>query len=157
MAEKHVVVQGALCKCRFGTAPDHLKVLSHAKEFANDDGGVKKLVASTKEVGAATFEKNCFGSCAKMNNNLCKAIVQEWTDYYEKTVLNHQGKILTEESKAVCPVAGSPCIEIIWHGQTASVTKSSAAKSNKNLHAQQNPLVNTGEIEDEMNGMYYYV
>ena len=156
MADKHVVVQGAMCKCQFGTVPDKLKVLSHTKEYANDSDGTKKLIASTKEIGAATFEKNCFGSCAKMNNNTCKAVVQEWTKYYEKTILNNKGKILTEESKAICPVAGSPCIEILWHGQTGSVSNGSVSKTDKRLHAQQNPLVDTEEIQEEMNGANYY-
>ena len=31
MADKHLVCQGALCKCQYGTTPDTLKVLSQKK------------------------------------------------------------------------------------------------------------------------------
>ncbi len=156
MADKYAVVQGALCKCKFGTTPDTLKVLSHTKEYANDDAGNKKLLASTKDIGAATFEKNCFGSCAKMNRKPCKAVVQEWTGFYEKTVLNNKGKILTEDSKATCPVGGMPCIEIIWHGQTASLGSAATSKAETKAHAQLNPLIDTAEMQEELKGGEYY-
>jgi len=32
MADKHLVCDGALCKCKYGTIPDKLKVLTHQKE-----------------------------------------------------------------------------------------------------------------------------
>ncbi len=41
MAEKHIVVQGATCKCQFGQAPDKLKVFTHQKEYANDKDASK--------------------------------------------------------------------------------------------------------------------
>jgi hypothetical protein len=44
MAEKHIVVQGAVCKCQFGQVPDTIKVLSHRKEYANDKDASKKLI-----------------------------------------------------------------------------------------------------------------
>lgn len=150
MSEKYLVVQGALCKCSYGTAPDKLKVLSHQKEYANDSSGSKKLLASTKDIGPATFEANMFGTCAKMNNNPCKAVVQEWKGYYDKITLTHKGKVLTEDSKAICPVGGNACIEVVWHGQTVAAGASGLAKTDKRAHAALNPLINTEEIQDEL-------
>jgi len=48
MAEKHIVVQGAICKYQYGQAPDTLKVLSHDKEYANDKDASKKRIATLK-------------------------------------------------------------------------------------------------------------
>ncbi|PST83472.1 DUF4280 domain-containing protein [Pedobacter yulinensis] len=145
MAEKHIVVQGAQCMCKFGSAPDKLKVLTHAKEYANDQEGSTKPIATTKDIGA-TFEKNMFGSCSKMNNRPCNAVVTEWSAYYEDTILSNGGKVLLEDSKATCPVGGKDCIEIIQHGQKAEPSAQNFANADKNVQAQLNPLSET--IED---------
>ncbi len=156
MSEKFLIVQGALCKCQYGTAPDRLKVLSHTKEYANDGKGSKKLIASTKDIGSSTLELNTFGSCSKMNNKPCQPVIQEWKDFYDKITLTHKGKVLTEDSKAICPVGGNPCIEIVWHGQTVTAPDSDVKKSDKRVQSQLNPLVDTQEIEDELEGRAYY-
>jgi len=65
MSQKHLVCQGALCKCNFGTAPDTLKVKTQSKRYINDAKGSTKLMATDKDIGK-TFEKNTFGSCAKL-------------------------------------------------------------------------------------------
>ncbi len=62
------MVQGATCKCQFGTAPDKLKVLTQSRRYANDKDGSKKLVATHKDIGQP-FEKNTFGSCARLNGS----------------------------------------------------------------------------------------
>ncbi|MFD2584330.1 DUF4280 domain-containing protein [Pedobacter vanadiisoli] len=139
MAEKHIVVQGAQCVCKFGSAPDKLKVLTHTKEYANDKDGSQKSIATTKDIGA-TFEKNMFGSCSKMNNKPCNAVVTKWSGFYEETVLTNGGKILLEDSKATCPVGGSDCIEIIQHGQKAEASKQNFDNADKNVQSQLNPM-----------------
>lgn len=68
MAEKHIVVQGAVCKCQFGQLVDKIKVLSHKKHYANDKDASKKLIVTTNEIGGATLEKNTFGNCPKNGN-----------------------------------------------------------------------------------------
>lgn len=146
MSEKSIVVQGASCKCQFGTAPDTLKVLSHKKEFANDKDGSKKLVATTKETGSATLEKNSFGSCKKMNNNPCKPSITEWKGFYEQVMLSNGGHMLLEDSKAICAVAGVQCIEITNHGQTTEASSQNFQNADKSVHAQLNPLVNIDEL-----------
>lgn len=122
MSEKHLVCQGATCKCNFGTIPDKLKVLTQSKRYINDKDGSKKLMATHKDLGK-TFEKNTFGSCAKMNNNPCQAVVTEWSGYYEKITLeDNSGKALLEDSKATCPIGSKDCITIINHGQISEVS-----------------------------------
>jgi len=122
MSEKHLVCQGATCKCNFGTTPDKLKVLTQSKRYINDKDGSKKLMATDKDI-SKTFEKNTFGSCAKMNNNPCQAIVTKWSGFYDKiTVDDNGGKALLEDSKATCPIGGKDCIVIIDHGQVCEVS-----------------------------------
>ncbi len=147
MSEKHVVVQGAICKCQFGIVPDKLKVNSNEKEYANDKEGNDKLIATTKELGA-TFENNSFGTCIKMGSPPppCKPMVTGWTDYYEKVTLSNGGKIIVEDSKATCAIAGTPCISIIHHGQVAEPGKQSFKNANEAVHTQINPLVNVKDM-----------
>lgn len=148
MAEKHIVVQGALCKCHFGQVPDKLKVLTHQKEYANDKSASKKLIVTTKEIGAATFEKNTFGNCTKMGSPPppCKIMVTEWQNFYDKVQLSNGGYIIVEDSKAVCAVAGTPCIEIIDHGQRAEASQQNFKNANKDVQQQINPLVDSEEM-----------
>lgn len=156
MAEKHLVVQGAICQCNFGSAPDKLKVLTHQKEYANDKDASKKLIASTKDIGL-TLEKNCFGSCAKQLNKPCQAVITEWTGFYEKTTLTHGGKILLEDSKATCPIGGKDCILILNHGQIAEAGNENFEKAKPAVSKVLNPAVDIREVtqpefNDEGNG-----
>ena len=157
MAEKHIVVQGAICKCQYGQAPDTLKVLSHDKEYANDKDASKKRIATTKEIGGATLEKNTFGNCMKIGGNPpppCKPVITEWKDFYNKVTLSNGGNILLEDSKAVCAIAGTPCIEIIDHGQRTEASAQNFKNTNKEIQRQINPLVTPEEMYEkhQMNG-----
>lgn len=155
MAEKHIVVQGAMCKCQFGQAPDKLKVLSHQKEYANDKNASKKLIVTTKEIGGATFEKNTFGNCTKKGGPPppCKIMVTEWQKFYEKVQLSNGGYIILEDSKAICAVAGTPCIEIIDHGQKAEASQQNFKNADKDVQQQINPLVDTESMyKDQPSG-----
>ncbi|MFK7031843.1 DUF4280 domain-containing protein [Flavobacterium oreochromis] len=151
MAEKHVVVQGAVCKCQFGQTTDKIKVLSHQKEYANDKNGTKKLIVSTKEIGGATLEKNTFGNCPKMGNPPppCKPVITEWKDFYKKVTLSNGGNIILENSKAVCAIAGSPCIEIIDHGQRTEASQQNFKNANKDVIRQINPLIRIDKLNKE--------
>ncbi|QNK63441.1 DUF4280 domain-containing protein [Pedobacter sp. PAMC26386] len=147
MAEKHIIVQGATCRCMFGNVPDKLKVLTHKREYANDKDSAKKYIASTKDIGS-TFEKNTFGSCSKQNNRPCTAIVTEWKDFYEKTTLTNGGKILLENSTATCPIGGSGCILIINHGQVAEVGKKNFQNAKPVIGNSLNPAVDIRKVKD---------
>lgn len=139
MAEKHVVVQGAQCMCKFGTSPDKLKVLTNTDEFVNDKDAAKKSIASTVDIGA-TFEKNMFGSCSKLNNKPCNAVVSAWSGFYEDITLKNGGKILLEDSKATCPIGGKDCISIVQHGQKAEPSTENKNNANENVQSQLNPM-----------------
>ncbi|MDR2237054.1 MAG: DUF4280 domain-containing protein [Chryseobacterium sp.] len=150
MSEKHLVCQGAICKCQFGTAPDKLMVKTQSKRYINDKEGSDKLMATHVDIGA-TFEKNTFGSCAKMNNNPCTPSVTQWEGYYENiTVEDNGGKALQEDSKATCAVSGTPSIEIIFHGQTAEPMQQNVENARPEVVAQLLPVE-----EDNTEYIYY--
>ena len=154
MSQKHLVCQGALCKCNFGTTPDKLKVLTQSKRYINDKDGSEKLMATHKDIGK-TFEKNTFGSCSKMNNNPCQVVVIEWSGFYEKITLeDNKGKALLEDSKATCPIGSKDCITIIKHGQTAEVSSQNVKNANKEAVAELCPLMDFLAEEEENNENY---
>jgi hypothetical protein len=154
MSQKHLVCQGALCKCNFGTTPDKLKVLTQSKRYINDKDGSEKLMATHKDIGK-TFEKNTFGSCAKMNNNPCQVVVTEWSGFYEKITLeDNKGKALLEDSKATCPIGSKDCITIIKHGQTAEVSSQNVKNANKEAVAELCPFLSLEEEDNENDDTY---
>lgn len=156
MSEKHVVVHGATCKCKFSVEPttDILQVNSQKKHFANDKGANKKLIATTKEL-EQTLQKNTFGKCQKQPSGSdylpCVAVIKQWTGFYDKITLSNQGKILTEDSKATCPIGGPDCIEITKHGQKAEVGQQQMKKEDQEVMKQINPLL----FDDLQDGSLY--
>ncbi|WP_026449522.1 DUF4280 domain-containing protein [Aequorivita capsosiphonis] len=153
MSQKYAVIQGATCKCEFGDFPDKLKVLSHKKYYANDPDGADKLIATTMELGGATFEKNTFGQCKLQPTGSsfkpCQIVVSKWDKFYKDVELGNGGQVLLEDSRATCPIAGSPCISILKHGQSMAGSSSSASESNKEVQRQLNPLVDVNILENE--------
>ena len=151
MSQKYLVCQGATCKCNFGTTPDKLKVLTQNRHYINDKDGKEKLTATHKDIGK-TFEKNTFGSCSKMNNNPCQAVVTEWNGYYENITLEYNGggKALLENSKATCPIGGKDCITILKHGQTIEISKQNLKNANPTKIHIFNPLMDVEEIIQEL-------
>ncbi|MDH7464194.1 DUF4280 domain-containing protein [Chitinophagaceae bacterium 26-R-25] len=141
MSEKHVVVQGAECKCQFGSATDKLKVLSQTKHYANDKQGSNKLIATNLDKGGATLQENTFGNCSKKNNNPCTPSITEWQSFYEEVELSNGGKILLEDSKATCPTGSPGCITFVTHGQIAEPCAQNFKNGNAEMHGQLNPLV----------------
>ncbi|MCL1664469.1 DUF4280 domain-containing protein [Elizabethkingia ursingii] len=145
MSEKHLVCQGALCRCNFGTAPDKLKVKTQSKRYINDKDGADKLMATHMDIGK-TFEKNMFGSCSKLNNNPCQVTVTEWSGFYDKITLeDNKGKALLEDSKATCPIGSKDCITIINHGQTAEVSAQNVENADKEVVMSLVPFANIGQ------------
>ncbi|WP_326983153.1 DUF4280 domain-containing protein [Chryseobacterium sp. MYb264] len=147
MALKEKIVQGAICSCMFGKTTDRLKVLTHNKYYLNDHQGKSKLAATHKDIGT-TFEKNSFGNCSKMNNNPCTASVTSWSNYYEKVLYDPpKGYILTEDSKATCPIGGKDCISILRSGQTAEPSKQNFNNADEELLQHILPVVNMKNFE----------
>ncbi|WP_452222685.1 DUF4280 domain-containing protein [Lacinutrix chionoecetis] len=155
MSQKYAVIQGALCKCEFGDFPDKLKVLSHQKYYANDPYGADKLIATTMELGGATFEKNTFGQCKLQPTGSsykpCQIVVTKWDKFYENVEFSNGGKIILEDSKATCPISGSPCISVLKHGQSMAGSSSSAQESNQEVQQQINPMVDAHNLEEDPN------
>lgn len=153
MAEKHIVVQGAECQCKFSVEPktDKLKVLSQTKDYANDKDASKKLIATDKEIGQ-TFEKNTFGKCKLQPTSSdflpCMAVITKWSGVYEKVILSNKGKILLEDSKATCPIGGPDCISITKHGQKTEGSSQNSKNANGEVHSQLNPMVNIKKMEE---------
>ena len=154
MAEKHLVVEGATCQCKFSVEPkkDTLKVKSHAKHYVNDQDAADKLIATDKEIGQ-TLEKNTFGKCKMQPNGTgdylpCQAIITKWSGFYEKTTLSHEGKVLLEDSKGTCPIGGPDCITITDHGQTSAVTKKNVANSKPEIVSQIFPGVDFEDVDN---------
>lgn len=155
MSGKHVVVHGAKLKCKFSEMPqtDTLKVKSQSKHFANDKDAAKKLIATTKEVGQ-TLQKNTFGNCKLQptgnSYKPCQAVITKWSGFYDKITLSNQGKILTEDSKATCPIGGPDCISVTHHGQEAEPSKQNVKNANELVSNQINPLVDMGELKKSL-------
>ncbi|WP_419494716.1 DUF4280 domain-containing protein [Chryseobacterium bernardetii] len=109
MSEKHLVCQGAVCRCDFGTTTDKLMVKTQSKQ-----DGKEKLMATHADIGA-TFEKNSFGSCKKLNNGPCAPVVTKWEGFYDQIIVeDNNGKALLEDSQANCAVSNAPSITI-WY------------------------------------------
>lgn len=151
MSEKHMVVQGAICKCTLSVAPqtDTLQVKTQSKHFANDNAGTKKLLATTKDIGK-TFEKNTFGKCKNQptgNDYLpCQIQITKWSKFYEKVTLSNQGKILLEDSKATCAMGAPDCIEITDHGQISEPSEQNFKNANPDVQNKINPLLGLDEV-----------
>lgn len=150
MGKEFVLVQGALCECQFGDTPDKLKVASHQKFYASDQSAGDKLIGTSMELGGATFEKNTFGQCKLQPTGSgfkpCKIVVSQWEKFYEDIALGNGGNILTEKSKAICPIAGSPCISVIKHGQA---TEGSVSEENSEEVQQQIEPLNADTPEEK--------
>lgn len=154
MSEKHIIVQGATVKCKFSVEPktDKVKVLSHEKHYANDGEGSEKLIATTKELGQ-TLEKNTFGKCKLQPTSSdylpCEATITEWTDFYKNVTFSNKGQILTEKSKATCPIGGSGCITVVNHGQKGTATKKDAKNTDDETASSLNPAANISGFNQE--------
>ena len=154
MSEKHIVVQGAECQCKFSVEPkkDILKVLSQTKDYANDKDASKKLIATDKEIGQ-TLEKNTFGKCKLQPTSSdflpCMAVITKWSGFYKEVTMSNKGKILLEDSKATCPIGGPDCISITKHGQKTEGSSQNAQNANQDVHSQLNPMVNIKKMDKE--------
>ncbi|HEX8576623.1 MAG TPA: DUF4280 domain-containing protein [Flavobacterium sp.] len=156
MAQKHFVVQGATCQCKFSVEPktDTVKVKSQSRHYANDKDGKEKLIATDKDIGQ-TLEKNTFGKCKMQPNGSgdflpCQAVIAKWGSLYEEITLSNQGKIVLEDSKGTCPIGGPDCITIKDHGQTSEVTKKYVAISKPEVLNEILTVMDLRDLENEI-------
>lgn len=148
MAEKRLVVSGAICICKYGTSPDKLKVLTNNKEFANDSKGSQKKIATTKDINS-TFEAGTFGTCTKQRSG-CKSVVTQWSGFYDKVTISNGGFPLLEDSKATCPTGGKDCIEITFHGQTDQLTQQNVDNTKPEVTDTLNPAVDMTDKKSDL-------
>ncbi len=154
MSTGHLLVDGAMCKCKFGFAPDVIKVASQTKGYINDSAGSQKLIANTMDIGMPLQAKT-FGQCKLQPTTggylPCVPALTQWQAPYDNVLLSNGGQILTENSKAMCAIAGSPCVEITWHGQSAATGAIAAAEAEPIVQSQLNPLVNIAKMVESQN------
>lgn len=154
MSEKHYVVQGAVCQCKYSVAPqtDILQVKTHSKHYANDNSEKDKFIATDKEIGQ-TMKKNTFSKCKKQPRGndfeICLVDVTEWSGVYEKVTYSNNGKALLEDSKATCSKGTPDCISIINHGQTVELSEKNIQNSSPQILAEILPGVNFSDFEEE--------
>ncbi|WP_300598690.1 DUF4280 domain-containing protein [Niabella sp.] len=145
MGQKHLVCNGAVCQCKFGTTPDKLKV-KQTDFYINENAPGQKAIANTMDIGQP-FAANTFGAC-KITKSACKPAITQWQGVHDKLTMENGGHPLLEDSKAVCAVGGSPCVEISFHGQTANVHPSSGQKTNDNTQKILNPFFSFMGLEE---------
>ncbi len=154
MSEKHIVVHGAICECQQGFVPDMLDVTSHQYEYANDKNGSKKLIGTTLELGVP-FKNKTFGQCklqpAGSSYKPCQPAITGWDGFYKDVILKNGGNILVEDSKAICAIAGSPCVKITNHGQITEPNQQNISNADEDTQAQLNPMVNPNDLGSSKN------
>lgn len=151
MSQKKLVCHGALCKCQFGDFPDTLVVSSQQKNYINDSAGSQKLIATHQELGTP-FQVKTFGQCKMQpigtSFKLCQPMITKWDGYFEKTqIKSNQGYPLLEDNKATCSFGGTPCVEIMFHGQVAVPSAQNIDNADQEIINQMAPMINTNEID----------
>ena len=154
MSDVAIVCNGAMCKCKFGVTPDTFTVISKHKHYVNEENGSQKMAGSSMDIGQP-FQVKTFGQCKLQPSSSgylpCVPAITQWQGFYEKVTLSNQGKILTEDTKGICAIAGNPCVEFTFHGQVGVPSPSQATETQQEVHSQMNPLASfQAPIEDTL-------
>jgi murein DD-endopeptidase MepM/ murein hydrolase activator NlpD len=141
--DKYFVVHGGLCSCDKAENPKQtakLLVTSHNKVILNAEAGkfFATEIDKTFDPAAATFGKCTLKPSSGGNQPCALAPAPKWTKVYDKTSI-FGNKVLTEISTLRCTVGGK--IEVAKHGQTNTVMKEHAEKTNPAALALINPAV----------------
>ncbi|WP_052100744.1 PAAR-like protein [Porphyromonas gulae] len=114
MSDKFIV-EGALCTCKFGTAPARLIILSPDRAHMN--GG--KSIADTMNIGNV-FQPPGFAMCnSTYPPKPCVPAVIQWSGAFDQIKFNRVTSPLLSTSKGTCALGCPHCIEFIKEGQTA--------------------------------------
>lgn len=136
---KLFITDKAKCMCKFGTAPGLLKVVGHELLYINKN----RKMATSKDLKECFYPPG-FATCKySYPPRPCKVMVVKWTNPYKKMRVNRDAYPLMPDSKAVCAVAGSECIEIINEGQVEIL---GAAHANNATAEHQGDLDPMGDI-----------
>ncbi len=148
----YLVCETATCECKFGNKPATLEVKTNPEHYINSIDG-EKQTASSVDIGNP-FKEQTFGKCSKQGNPQppCKPDITKWEGFYDKVTLKNGGKILLDNSKAICSIAGSPCISITHHGQSDPITQHEMDNTSDEQAQVVSPLV---DISDYKNNYKY--
>lgn len=112
MEENYFVTDQAKCICKYGSSPGQLKVISHQLMIINHSD---KKIATSLDLGNP-FYIPFFVKCSIFPSRPCSPNVVKWDNTYEGMRVS-RGNPLLPGSIATCAVAGTPCIQIVHHGQ----------------------------------------
>ena len=140
------IADGATCMCKFGSAPGRLKVISHDLLYIN---AFHKMGTSGELQNA--FYPPAFGTCTYSSpyTRPCSPAVINWTELYKDMRVMGLYYPLMPESKATCALAGTPCIDIIDHGQIEILGPSQIKNRTSEFQSDLDPLGNLRELDEE--------
>jgi hypothetical protein len=147
MAEEHVVVTGAVCKCSFGKMPDVLMLLNNTSIHANDTIGPPKFMATIADIGRP-FLLNTFGLCTKQYNIPCSVMVTMWQNFSMDIIVDGTN-VLLENSSATCAFGAPGCITIVHHGQLMGLGASHFENADQESSQLINPPVDLRDVSDD--------
>ena len=129
------VVNGAICLCKFGTAPGFLKVMDNQVVYMNG-----KLAATDKTLGNP-LEAPGFCQCKKSwPPKPCTPSLVKWTGVYDGVSINSSSSPFLGISKGTCILGCQDCISFQTTGQIAIPGTSQISNSALCLQADINPL-----------------
>lgn len=129
------VVNGAICLCKFGTAPGFLKVLNNQAVCMNG-----KLAATDKTLGNV-FEGAGFTMCKKSwPPRPCTPSIVNWSGAYDGVSINGSSSPLLGTSKGTCAMGCTDCICFQTSGQIPIPNEQQVMKSAMALRSDINPL-----------------
>lgn len=122
---KEFISNGAICVCKFGTAPAIIEVKDQALTKLNGN----KLCATTQTLTGA-FGPSGFTTCnANYPPRKCAPLLTMWSGFFKGLKIGTNTYPLTNESKCTCSLGGKDCIEFTNTGQTALPVLSSASEA----------------------------
>ena len=140
---KKFIADGAPCMCKFGSAPGRLKVVSHQLIRINHSD---KKIATSTELGNP-FYPPAFGVCkASWPSRPCVPAIVKWDHVYDHMRINRCSHPLLPESKGTCAACGTPCIDILDHGQIEELGRLQLRNASMEHQHDLNPV---GEIKEE--------
>lgn len=114
MADKFIV-EGALCRCKFGTAPARLLLPTPSRAHMNG----QKNIADTMTLGNVFYPPG-FAMCnSTYPPKPCVPAVTQWSGAFDKIKFNGVASPLLPSSKGTCALGCPHCIEFINEGQIA--------------------------------------
>jgi hypothetical protein len=150
---KHYIVDGAKCTCKFGASPGMLKASSQKKVVIN----AGRRMATSKEL-QNTFYPPGFGQCNfSWPPKPCAPMITQWLNVFRFMRLPGGAFPLMPDSKGICAVSGTPCVEITDHGQIeipgAAHAKNATAEHQSDLDPGGSPAGLSESVEDDFDEM----